>query len=131
MQMDTTRTGEPSSDQVTPTTVFSPKQQHPLNAIFAPKAVAVIGATEKGGSVGRTVLWNLISNPFGGTVFPVNAKRSSILGIKAYPNLAVLPEQVELAVIATPAPTVPGLHPDMLASSAKAVLCVPPCWIGA
>ena len=79
MLMETSRTGEPFVDRVTPTTVFYPKQQHPLNAIFAPKAVAVIGATEKVGSVGRTVLWNLISNPFGGTVFPVNAKRSSIL----------------------------------------------------
>ncbi len=122
MHMDTTRIGEPSSDQVTPTTVFSPKQQHPLNAIFAPKAVAVIGATEKGGSVGRTVLWNLISNPFGGTVFPVNAKRSSILGIKAYPNLAVLPEQVELAVIATPAPTVPGIIAECVEAGVKGAI---------
>jgi len=44
----------------------------PLDAIFAPNNVAVIGATEKAGSVGRTLLWNLISSPFGGTVFPVN-----------------------------------------------------------
>ena len=43
-----------------------------LRAIFAPKSVAVIGATEKEGRVGRTVLWNLISNPFGGTVYPIN-----------------------------------------------------------
>ena len=122
MQMNTTRTGEPSPDQVTPTTVFYPKQHHPLNAIFAPKAVAVIGATEKGGSVGRTVLWNLISNPFGGTVFPVNAKRSSILGIKAYPNLAALPEQVELAIIATPAPTVPGIIAECVEAGVKGAI---------
>ena len=44
--------------------------RHPLDPLFRPQSVAVIGATEKAGSVGRTVLWNLISNPFGGTVLP-------------------------------------------------------------
>jgi acetyltransferase len=80
-----------------------------LDALFAPKSVAVIGATERAGSVGRTILWNLISNPFGGTVFPVNPKHRSVLGIKAYPSIAELPEPVELAVVVTPASTVPGI----------------------
>jgi acetyltransferase len=84
-------------------------RDNPLDAIFAPKSVAVIGATERSGSVGRTVLWNLISNPFGGVVFPVNPKRQNILGIKAYPDLASLPEPVDLAVIATPAATIPDI----------------------
>ena len=46
----------------------------------------MIGATESAGSVGRTILWNLISNPFGGTVFPVNAHSPSVLGIKVLPE---------------------------------------------
>ena len=66
--------------------------RHPLDPLFRPQSVAVIGATEKAGSVGRTVLWNLISSPFGGTVFPINPKRSSVLGIKAYPSLAATGE---------------------------------------
>ena len=74
-----------------------------LRAIFAPKSVAVIGATEKEGSVGRTVLWNLISNPFGGTVYPINKQHNQVLGIKAYPNVASVPEPIDLAVIVTPA----------------------------
>ena len=82
-------------------------QPHPLDAIFAPKTVAVIGATEKEGSVGRTILWNLISSPFGGTVYPVNPKRPSILGIKAYPSIADVPEAVDLAIVVTPAAAVP------------------------
>ena len=53
-------------------TIFRTEKFNPLDAIFTPKTVAVIGASEKPGSVGRTLLWNLISNPFGGTVFPVN-----------------------------------------------------------
>lgn len=80
-----------------------------LNAIFSPKNVAVIGATETQDSVGRTLMWNLISNPFGGAVFPVNPKRSSVLGVKAYPNIADVPEQVDLAIIVTPAYTVPKI----------------------
>ncbi|MBW4522050.1 MAG: bifunctional acetate--CoA ligase family protein/GNAT family N-acetyltransferase [Scytolyngbya sp. HA4215-MV1] len=81
----------------------------PLDAIFAPKTVAVIGATDRLGSVGRTVLWNLISSPFGGTVFPVNPTRQSVLGIKAYPSIADVPEPVDLALVVTPAVTVPGV----------------------
>ena len=46
------------------------KRNQPLDVFFSPKTVAVIGATENPGSVGRTVLWNLISSPFGGTVYP-------------------------------------------------------------
>lgn len=83
--------------------------KHPLEPFFSPGTVALIGATENVGSVGRTVFWNLISNPFGGMVFPVNPKRPSVLGIKAYPNVAAVPAEVDLAVITTPAPTVPGL----------------------
>ena len=84
-------------------------ERQALDAIFTPKNVAVIGATETPGSVGRTLVWNLISSPFGGTVFPVNLKRPSVLGIKAYPTVSDIPEPVDLAVISTPANTVPGI----------------------
>jgi predicted CoA-binding protein len=49
-----------------------------LDAFFSPKSVALIGATEKKGHVGRAILWNLISSPFGGTVYPVNPKRTAV-----------------------------------------------------
>lgn len=84
-------------------------ESHPLDPIFIPKSVAVIGASERPGSVGRSVLWNLLSSPFGGTVFPVNGKRPNVLGIKAYPSLKDLPDKVELVVVATPADTVPEI----------------------
>src|SRR4051812_20584301 len=84
-------------------------EHRPLDAIFSPRSVAIIGATEKAESVGRTILWNLLSNPFGGTVYPVNPKRASVLGIKAYANIAAVPEKVDLAVIVTPAETVPAI----------------------
>jgi acetyltransferase len=95
-----------------------------LDAIFSPKNVAVIGATERQGSVGRTILWNLISSPFGGAVFPVNPTRSSVLGIRAYPNVAALPEAVDLAVIVTPAHTVPGVMQEIADAGIKGVIII-------
>jgi acetyltransferase len=95
-----------------------------LQAIFAPKNVAVIGATEKAGSVGRTILWNLISSPFGGAVFPINPKYASVLGIKAYPNIAAVPDPVDLAVIVTPAPTVPDLVGECVEGGAKGAIII-------
>jgi len=80
-----------------------------LDVFFRPRTVAVIGATERPGSVGRTVLWNLMNNPFGGTLFPVNPKRPSVLGIKAYPDIKAVPGPVDLAVIVTPAVSVPSV----------------------
>src|SRR6201987_27313 len=78
-------------------------EPHPLDAIFAPRSVAVIGATDRPGSVGRAVLWSLVSSPFGGTVYPVSDKRTSVLGIKAYKSIADLPEPVARAVVIPPA----------------------------
>ncbi len=83
--------------------------RQPLDSIFAPKSVAVVGATETVGSVGRTIVWNLMSSSFGGTIYPVNPKRPSVLGIKAYPDLKSIPEKLDLIVVVTPAPTVPDI----------------------
>lgn len=97
---------------------------HPLDAIFTPRNVAVIGASEKPDSVGRTLLWNLISSQFGGTVFPVNPKRTSVLGIKAYPSLSEVPEAVDLVVIATPAATVPSIVSECVAAGVKGAIII-------
>jgi acetyltransferase len=97
-------------------------RRRPLEVIFAPKTVAVIGATDRPGSVGRTVLWNLISNPFGGTVFPINPKRDNVLGIKAYGDISDIPAKVDLAVIATPASTVPTVIRQCAAAGIKGAI---------
>jgi acetyltransferase len=98
--------------------------RRPLDALFAPRHVAVIGATEVPRSVGRTLLWNLVSNPFGGMVFPVNPKRPSVLGIKAYPAVAAVPEKVDLAVVVTPAPTVPGIIGECVAAGVSGAIVI-------
>jgi acetyltransferase len=87
-------------------------RRHPLNHIFSPQVIAVIGATETKGSVGRTVFQNLGRGGFGGVVYPVNPKRSSVLCVKAYPSIGAIPEKVDLAVICTPATAVPAVIRD-------------------
>ena len=107
-----------------PYNIFYPEKLNPLDAIFAPNTVAVIGASEKPGSVGRNLLWNLITNPFGGTVFPINPQHSSILGIKAYSTIFDVPEKIDLAVIATPASTVPKIISDSVDAEIKGAIII-------
>jgi acetyltransferase len=109
-------------DAKPPSTVFS--FDRPLDAIFAPRNVAVIGATDTAGSVGRTILWNLIGSPFGGAVFPVSLKRPSVLGIKAYPTIGAVPDAVDLAVIVTPAPAVPGIVRECVEAGVKGAIVI-------
>lgn len=99
-------------------------RRHPLDAIFTPKNIAVIGATERPNSVGRTLLWNLISHPFGGAVFPINPKRTNVLGIRSYPTIADTPDEVDLAVIVTPARTVPGVIEECVQAGVKGAIVI-------
>ncbi len=96
----------------------------PLDVFFAPKTVAVIGATETGGSVGRTILSNLIGSSFGGAVFPINPKRPRVLGIQAYKHISEAPEPVDLAAIVTPAASVPGIVHDCVEEGVKAAIVI-------
>ena len=100
--MKRSKSGDPAHD------VLGYERQQ-LDVIFRPETVAVVGATERPGSVGRTIMWNLVSSPFGGTVFPVNSRRLNVLGIKAYPSVSEVPARVDLAVIVAPAPAVPDI----------------------
>src|ERR1700674_2401790 len=109
-------------DSKPPSTVF--RFERPLDAIFAPRNVAVIGATDKAGSVGRMILWNLISSPFGGAVFPINPQRPSVLGIKAYPKIEAVPDAIDLAVIVTPAPSVPGIVHECVDAGVKGAIVI-------
>ncbi len=102
---------------------FAPHRR-PLDAIFAPRTVAVIGATEKYGSVGRTILWNLITSPFGGTVYPVNPHRPNVMGIKSYASIRAIPEPIDLAIVATPALTVPDVIGECVDANVRGAIIV-------
>jgi len=104
--------------------VWRTPYRYPLEVFFHPQTIAVIGATERPGSVGRTLLSNLIATPFGGTVFPINPKRPSVLGIKAYPTIHDVPDRVDLAVVVTPAPTVPGVIAECAQAGVKGAIVI-------
>src|SRR5262245_41742943 len=97
---------------------------HSLDPLFHPATVAVIGASATPGSVGSILMRNLLANPFGGGVFPVNPKRRNVHGVYCYPGLAHVPERVDLAVIATPAATVPAMIRDCLEHHVKAAIII-------
>jgi acetyltransferase len=95
-----------------------------LKPIFHPKTVALIGATEKPASVGRTILRNLLDQPFGGTIFPVNPKRSSVLGVRCYSSVAAIGEPVDLAIVVTPAETVPSVLEDCMSAGVRGAIVI-------
>ena len=84
--------------------------------------MAVIGASEKPGGVGRALLENL--GTFSGTLYPVNAQRDVVLGKKAYRDIGSVPTKVDLAVIATPAVTVPGIIAECAAAGVQAAIVI-------
>ena len=115
------RTDKPTTD---PAHDILRAERRPLDVFFSPATVAVIGATEKKDSVGRTILWNLITSPFGGTVYPVNPNHANVLSIRAYSKIADIPEPIDLVVIVTPAPTVPGIVADCVKTGVKAAIVI-------
>ncbi|MEM2119422.1 MAG: CoA-binding protein, partial [Candidatus Bathyarchaeia archaeon] len=80
-----------------------------LDKFFNPKRVAIIGASDKPNSVGAKIFKNLVGVGYSGAVFPVNPFKTTIQGITAYPSITKIPWQIDLAIIATPAHTVPQI----------------------
>ncbi len=95
-----------------------------LDALFVPNSVAVIGATERLGTVGRTVLSNLIESRFRSKVYAVNPSHSEVLGLKAYKGIDDIPEQVDLAVVVTPALTVAHVIGECVDAGVKAAVVI-------
>ena len=98
--------------------------RHPLDVFFKPRTLALVGASDSAGSVGRSILWNLLSSPFGGTVYPVNFRKKSVLGITAYRSVSELPEVPELVVIAIPASEVPAVIKECAKAGTKGAIVI-------
>jgi acetyltransferase len=86
-----------------------PLSERKLDKIFNPGTIAVIGASDREGGVGNALMKNLIGNNYQGIVYPVNPARESVAGIKAYPKVSDIPDKIDLAIIVTPAATVPAI----------------------
>ncbi len=95
-----------------------------LKALLEPKSVAIIGAGEREGSLGRTLVANMIGAKFQGKIYPINPKYPTILGLPAYPSILEAPGDVDLAVIATPAATVPALVRDCARKGIKTTIVI-------
>jgi acetyltransferase len=95
-----------------------------LDSLFAPKSVAVIGATDREGTVGRTVLKNLLGGKFCGSVYAINPKRAEVLGLRTYAKIGEVPEKVDLAVVVTPAGTVPELIGECVDAGVSAAIVI-------
>jgi acetyltransferase len=77
--------------------------------LFAPNAVAVFGASEEPDTVGARIFQNIVDGGFAGPIYPINPKHAQVGDYPCYPNIAATPGPVDLAVIATPAPSVPEI----------------------
>ena len=95
-----------------------------LDTMLAPKSVALIGATDKEGSVGRTLMENLTDKAFQGKLYPVNPKRDAVMGVPAYPSIGKIPEPVDLAIICTPAASVPRVISDCAEAGIKGAIII-------
>ncbi|MGE0667811.1 MAG: GNAT family N-acetyltransferase [Sphingomonadales bacterium] len=95
-----------------------------LDKLFAPRSVAVIGATDRASAVGEVVMRNLLASGFGGPILPVNPRRETLFGLRCYPDVANLPATPDMAVICTPAPAVPGLIGELGERGTKAAVVI-------
>ncbi|HEX3529956.1 MAG TPA: acetate--CoA ligase family protein [Thermoanaerobaculia bacterium] len=101
-----------------------PIPSRPLDAIFSPRSVAVIGASRRRDSIGFSLLRNLIASEFNGTIFPVNPSASSIHSLKCYPSVEAIPDPVDLAVILVPKKLVPGVVDECLAKKVRGLVVI-------
>ena len=95
-----------------------------LDKIFNPKTVAIIGASDVEGSVGYSIVKNFAQGGYAGKVYFVNVRKPEILGIKTYPAVGQIPESIDLALIATPAKTVPDVMVECGKANVKGVIIV-------
>jgi acetyl coenzyme A synthetase (ADP forming)-like protein len=95
-----------------------------LNELFKPRSIAVVGASNKPGSVGASVFNNIIQSGFQGIVYPVNPARTSVSGVRCYPDVSALPEVPDLGVLIVPAPIVPRVAEEFGKAGSKSLIVI-------
>jgi len=98
--------------------------KHYLNTLFAPKSVAVFGASDRVDAVGQIVFQNMLECGFTGALYPINAKSTEVQGQKAYASISAIDAPVELVVIATPPNSVPGIIEECGLHGVKAAVII-------
>jgi acetyltransferase len=97
---------------------------HNLDRLFAPRSLAVVGASDRKGTIGAAVMHNLLESGFAGTVYPINPRHPTISGQKTYAKISDLPEAVDLVVIAVPIQMVPELIAECAATRVGAAVII-------
>ena len=95
-----------------------------LDSLFYPKSIAVIGASRQPGSVGHSLLANLLMSRYQGIIFPVNPKATSVLGIKCYPRVLEISDDLDLAVVVVPSQVVASVLEDCGQMGIKAAIVI-------
>ena len=106
------------------TLTFRSCDRSALSYFFSPASVAVVGATDRVGSVGGTVLKNLLTGTYKGRVYAVNPARREVFGLPCHASIGAVPETVDLVVVVTPANTVPGIVAECVKAEAKSVVVI-------
>ena len=95
-----------------------------IEHILSPKSIAVVGASNRLGSLGLAIFRNLLDGGYQGILYPVNPKAKSIQGVKAYPNLVDIPDEVDMAVLIVPSEQVEGVIEDAAQKGIKGVIVI-------
>ncbi|MEO8719177.1 MAG: acetate--CoA ligase family protein, partial [Burkholderiales bacterium] len=99
-------------------------ERHYLTPLFEPASVAVIGATERAGAVGAVLIRNMLEAKYRGALFGVNPKHNSVQGVPCFNAIGKVPARVDLAVIATPAASVPEIIEQCGRSGVRAAVVI-------
>lgn len=97
---------------------------HPLSIFFEPNSIALIGATESENSVGRTLVSNLISGGYKGKIYPINPKREKVFDLPCFTSVKKVKDPIDLAIIITPAKTVPAIINECGEKGIKAAIII-------
>ena len=95
-----------------------------LQKLFDPASIAIIGASNDSGSVGLSLMKNLVGSGYKGTVYPVNPNRKNVFGIRCYKSILTIPEEIDLAIIAIPAVVVPSVLKQCVKARVKSVIVI-------
>ena len=100
------------------------RPDRPLDPLFSPRSIAVIGASRRRDSIGYALLHNLVANEFAGAIYPVNPLAKAIHSLRCYPTIGAIPDPIDLAVIVVPKEAALGAVDECLKHGVKGLVVI-------